>query len=80
MKTGITFNYENALDRAVGEHGLAPSDINASAAADAVRAFLGRVTLVPYLPLSETIIRQIVELQLERIRRRVHYSYRAGFE
>jgi type VI secretion system protein VasG len=43
-------------------------------------AFLGRVTLVPYLPLSEAIIRQIVELQLERIRRRVHDSYRAGFE
>jgi type VI secretion system protein VasG len=43
-------------------------------------AFLGRVTLVPYLPLSETVIRQIVELQLERIRRRVHDSYRAGFE
>jgi len=43
-------------------------------------AFLGRVTLVPYLPLSDAIIRQIVELQLERIRRRVHDSYRAGFE
>jgi type VI secretion system protein VasG len=43
-------------------------------------AFLGRVTLVPYLPLSEAIIRQIVELQLERIRRRVHDSYRAGFD
>jgi type VI secretion system protein VasG len=43
-------------------------------------AFLGRVSLVPYLPLSEAIIRQIVELQLERIRRRVHDSYRAGFE
>jgi type VI secretion system protein VasG len=43
-------------------------------------AFLGRVTLVPYLPLSEAVIRQIVESQLERIRRRVHDSYRAGFE
>jgi type VI secretion system protein VasG len=43
-------------------------------------AFLGRVTLVPYLPLSDVVIRQIVELQLERIRRRVYDSYRAGFE
>jgi type VI secretion system protein VasG len=43
-------------------------------------AFLGRVTLVPYLPLSDAVIQQIVELQLERIRRRVHDSYRAGFE
>jgi type VI secretion system protein VasG len=43
-------------------------------------AFLGRVTLVPYLPLSDAVIRQIVELQLARIRRRVYDSYRAGFE
>ncbi len=43
-------------------------------------AFLGRVTLVPYFPLSESVIRQIVELQLGRIRRRVWDSYRAVFE
>jgi type VI secretion system protein VasG len=43
-------------------------------------AFLGRVTLVPYLPLSDAIIRQIVELQLGRIRHRVYDSYRAAFE
>ena len=43
-------------------------------------AFLGRVTLVPYLPLSDGVIRQIVELQLGRIQQRVHDSYRAGFE
>src|SRR4029077_5579687 len=30
-------------------------------------AFLGRVTLVPYFPLSDEIIRSIVELQLGRI-------------
>jgi type VI secretion system protein VasG len=43
-------------------------------------AFLGRVTLVPYFPLSDAIIRQIVGLQLNRIRRRVHESYRASFD
>ena len=43
-------------------------------------AFLGRVTLVPYFPLSDEIIRQIVGLQLNRIRRRVHESYRASFD
>ncbi|MBN9563726.1 MAG: type VI secretion system ATPase TssH [Alphaproteobacteria bacterium] len=42
-------------------------------------AFLGRVTLVPYFPLSASVIRQIVELQLGRIRARVWDSYRAGF-
>ena len=39
-------------------------------------AFLGRVNLVPYFPLSPEIIRQIVELQLGRVQRRVQESYR----
>ncbi|MCW3473900.1 type VI secretion system ATPase TssH [Limobrevibacterium gyesilva] len=43
-------------------------------------AFLGRVTLVPYFPLSEEIIKQIVVLQLNRIRRRVKEAYRAEFD
>jgi len=43
-------------------------------------AFLGRLTLVPYFPLSDAIIKQIVVLQLERIRNRVRDSYRATFE
>jgi type VI secretion system protein VasG len=42
-------------------------------------AFLGRVTLVPYLPLADAVIRQIVELQLDRVARRVTESYRADF-
>ncbi|OYW57141.1 MAG: ClpV1 family T6SS ATPase [Rhizobiales bacterium 17-65-6] len=43
-------------------------------------AFLGRVTLVPYLPLSDETIRRIVVLQLERIRRRVADAYSAEFD
>jgi type VI secretion system protein VasG len=42
-------------------------------------AFLGRVTLVPYMPLSDGVLRRIVELQLGRIRQRVRESYRAEF-
>ncbi len=42
-------------------------------------AFLGRVTLVPYFPLPDAIIRDIVVMQLERIRARVRDSYRATF-
>ena len=42
-------------------------------------AFLGRVTLVPYFPLSDEIMRQIIELQLGRIRRRVVETYKAEF-
>ena len=43
-------------------------------------AFLGRVTLVPYFPLAEDIMKRIVGLQLGRIARRVRESYRAAFE
>ena len=42
-------------------------------------AFLGRVTLVPYFPLSPDIIRKIVGLQLNRVRRRVKEAYQAAF-
>jgi type VI secretion system protein VasG len=41
-------------------------------------AFLGRVTVVPYFPLADEIIRRIVELQLERIARRVAENYKAN--
>ncbi len=40
-------------------------------------AFLGRVTVVPYLPLPEAIIRRIVAMQLSRIRDRVRAAYGA---
>ncbi len=43
-------------------------------------AFLGRVTIVPYLPLADTVIRQIVELQLGRVGARIGESYQATFE
>jgi len=42
-------------------------------------AFLGRVTIVPYFPLSDEVIRQIVGLQLAKITRRVRESYKADF-
>ncbi|MSP00689.1 MAG: type VI secretion system ATPase TssH [Acetobacteraceae bacterium] len=42
-------------------------------------AFLGRVTLVPFFPLAPDIIKRIVGLQLNRIRRRVRESYGASF-
>ncbi len=43
-------------------------------------AFLGRLTLVPYFPLSPDVIRKIVGLQLNRIRRRVKEAYGARFD
>jgi type VI secretion system protein VasG len=42
-------------------------------------AFLGRVTVVPYFPLSDSVMRSIIELQLGRIGRRVEENYRAKF-
>lgn len=43
-------------------------------------AFIGRVMVVPYLPLSEATIRDIVILQLDRIRRRIADAYRTNFD
>ncbi|MET2826749.1 type VI secretion system ATPase TssH [Mesorhizobium shangrilense] len=40
-------------------------------------AFLGRCSVVPYFPLADDIIRKIVALQLNRIRKRFLENYRA---
>ncbi len=62
---------------------------DAAALADALRpelakhfkpAFLGRITLVPYFPLPTDIIREIVVMQLGRIRDRVRTTYRAHLD
>ncbi|MGK9233516.1 type VI secretion system ATPase TssH [Inquilinus limosus] len=42
-------------------------------------AFLGRVSVVPFLPLGDDIMRRIVRLQLDRIGRRVTEAYGASF-
>ena len=42
-------------------------------------AFLGRLTLVPYYPLAEQVLRKIVELKLGKIGTRIRESYRAEF-
>jgi type VI secretion system protein VasG len=40
-------------------------------------AFLGRVTTVPYFPLDDETLRQIIKLQLGRVQQRVAENYRA---
>ena len=43
-------------------------------------AFLGRLTIVPYLPLDENVLRQIIGLQLAKIRKRLEQQYKATLE
>ena len=43
-------------------------------------AFLGRLTVVPYLPLPPEIIRQIVTINFEKLRQRVAASYGAKLD
>ena len=43
-------------------------------------AFLGRVVVVPYFPLPPEILREIVVISLERIRKRVVANYGATFD
>jgi type VI secretion system protein VasG len=42
-------------------------------------AFLGRVTVVPYYPLSDEVMRKIIGLKLGKIGQRVQEHYRATF-
>ena len=45
-------------------------------------AFLGRVTLLPYFPLSDAVLKDITRLKLARIGRRIeeHYSAEFGYD
>ncbi len=42
-------------------------------------AFLGRITVIPYFPLSDTIMRQIAVLKLGKIKKRIKEHYDAEF-
>ena len=43
-------------------------------------AFLGRMKVVPYYPISDDVLVEIIELKLERIRRRIEANHKATFE
>jgi type VI secretion system protein VasG len=43
-------------------------------------AFLGRCTLVPYMPLDGETLRQIAQLQLDRLGKRIDDTYGAAFD
>ncbi|MCY2992786.1 MAG: AAA family ATPase, partial [Planctomycetota bacterium] len=42
-------------------------------------AFLGRLNVVPFYPLSDAVMRMIIELKLGKISRRVEENYKAKF-
>jgi type VI secretion system protein VasG len=42
-------------------------------------AFLGRISIVPYFPLSDQVLKNIIELKLKQVRRRVEDNYQAEF-
>ena len=43
-------------------------------------AFLGRVSIVPFYPLADDVLKSIIELKLRKIKRRIQENYRANFE
>jgi type VI secretion system protein VasG len=43
-------------------------------------ALLGRLVVIPYYPLSDEVLGNIVRLQLERIRKRVRENHKVPFE
>ncbi|KVD76791.1 ClpV1 family T6SS ATPase [Burkholderia sp. ABCPW 14] len=68
----------------------APEELpDAEALAEALRpqlykafkpAFLGRMKVIPYYPISDDALADIIELKLERIRRRIESNHKAAFE
>jgi type VI secretion system protein VasG len=42
-------------------------------------ALLGRINVVPYYPLSDLVVRNIIKLQLKRVGDRLRENHRAGF-
>ena len=43
-------------------------------------AFLGRITLVPYYPLSDEVIQKIAGLKLNKVKKRIESGYQAVVE
>jgi len=43
-------------------------------------ALLGRLVVIPYVPLSDEMLGQIVELQLSRVRKRIEANHRLHFD
>ncbi|MFO0804644.1 MAG: type VI secretion system ATPase TssH [Gemmataceae bacterium] len=43
-------------------------------------ALLGRMSVVPYMPLSDAVLKTIIELQLKKIRGRIKENHKATFE
>ena len=41
-------------------------------------AFLGRITLVPYYPLTDQVIQKIAELKFNKVRKRIESGYQAS--
>jgi type VI secretion system protein VasG len=60
-----------------------PEGLAVAIRADLLKAFkpalLGRITVVPYFPLGDEVLRQIIQLQLRRIGDRVRANHRATF-
>lgn len=61
----------------------APADLAAALRPELLKAFkpafLGRLSVIPFLPLDDDTMRGIARLQLDRIRRRIEEAYGARF-
>jgi type VI secretion system protein VasG len=43
-------------------------------------AFLGRITILPYFPLSDEVMKKIIRLKLGKVKRRIKENYKASLE
>jgi glucose-6-phosphate isomerase len=81
MALGISFEYEHALEKAVGAEGLSPADLDERAAAEAVRAFRARVESgeigFPKLPEEKNTAAAIVQFA-DSMRRGLEHVFLVG--
>jgi type VI secretion system protein VasG len=43
-------------------------------------AFLGRTVIIPFFPLRDEVLKQIIHLKLNKVKRRLHAAHRVGLE
>ncbi|OHX13878.1 ClpV1 family T6SS ATPase [Chromobacterium sphagni] len=89
----LTSNAGTDLVMRACEHGVTVEDVNRDPTAEDLveilrpilqktfkPAFLGRLTIVPYFPISDEVLRAIVGLKLDKIRRRIADNHGAQVE
>lgn len=88
FKNTLIIMTTNAATNAMSQY-FGKTDIDEKELSEAIRpelledfrpAFLGRSTIVPYFPLNQDVLRKIIEINLNKIEKRLQESYKASLQ